>query len=68
VLSSGGGGASSGTIAQGGLGFRGGIYLRLTASANYQVLDSGQSLVTSGTASSIDLTDTAYVNYYFKLV
>jgi len=65
-VAAGGGGASGGTTGQGGSGFRGGIYLRLSASANYQILNSSLGVVTSGTSSSIDLTSTGYVNYYLK--
>jgi hypothetical protein len=67
-LASGGGGASGGTSNNGGAGFRGGIYLRLASSANYQILTAGQGLVTSGSGTSIDLTNTSYINYYLKFV
>jgi hypothetical protein len=42
--------------------------LRLAASANYEILNSGQGLVTSGSGTSIDLTNTSYTNYYLKFV
>jgi hypothetical protein len=67
-LASGGGGASGGTGGSGGSGFRGGIYLRLATSANYEILTAGQGFVTSGSGTSIDLTNTSYINYYLRFV
>jgi len=67
-VGAGGGGASGGTSGSGGAGSRGGIYVRLSASSSYQILNSSLGLVTSGTASSIDLTNTGYVTYYLRFV
>jgi hypothetical protein len=42
--------------------------LRLPSSANYQILSAAQNLVTSGSGTSIDLTNTSYINFYLKFV